>query len=240
MKQFTRFILLLTFVVLIVFLSYAQTTEISGQFRPRYEMRHGYKTLTPDGAQAANFISQRTRINFGYGNEFFKLGFSVQNVGVWGETGTLSTSDVNGTAIHEAWGELIISEKFSLKAGRQQIIYDDHRIFGSVDWTQQGRHHDAAIFSIKPKEECTIDVGIAYNAMKETDFKENYTVNNYKTFQYAHWHRNFNDFGISILVLNNGLPWVDANDTTDSGTANEKVAYSQTLGTKDYLQKGKA
>jgi len=62
-------------------------------------------------------------------------------VGVWGETGTLSKSDINGTAIHEAWGEILFSEKFSIKAGRQEIIYDDHRMFGSVDWAQQGRSH---------------------------------------------------------------------------------------------------
>lgn len=238
MKKIILFITVFVFILISTNESFGQTAEISGQFRPRYEMRHGYKTLTPDGAQAANFISQRTRLNFGCTNEFFNLGFSVQNVGVWGETGTLSSSDVNGTAIHEAWGELIFCEKFSLKAGRQEIMYDDQRIFGNVDWAQQGRHHDAVILKIKPKEECTIDLGFAYNAMKETDFKENYTVNNYKTFQYVHWHRSFNAFGVSILALNNGLPWISS-DTTESGNFKEKVAYSQTIGARGTYKKEK-
>ena len=76
----------------------SQDAMFSGQFRPRYEYRHGYKTLMPDDQKAANFVSQRTRLNFKYSDVWFKFGLSLQNVGVWGETGTLSTSDVNGIA----------------------------------------------------------------------------------------------------------------------------------------------
>ena len=147
---------------------YAQSVTIDGVFRPRFENRHGYKTIFPENAQAANFISQRSRLGLKFANDKFKVGFSIQNVGVWGETGTLSKTDINGTAVHEAWGEFLFNEVWSLKAGRQEIIYDDHRIFGSVDWAQQGRSHDAAILKIKPNENHSIDVGLAYNALGET------------------------------------------------------------------------
>lgn len=239
MKKITIFISILAMLLLAVVSGYSQVTEISGQFRPRYEMRHGYGTLIPDGVQAANFISQRSRLNLKFSNDDFRVGFSLQNVGVWGETGTLRTSDVNGTSVHEAWGQFIFSQKVALKVGRQEIIYDDHRIMGSVDWAQQGRSHDAAVLTIKPKEECSLDIGIAYNAMSQSYFKQYYTINNYKALQYAHWHRNFDGLGVSILFLNNGMPWISGVDTTETGNPKEKIAYSQTIGTRVTYKKEK-
>ena len=209
---------------------FAQDVTIYGVFRPRFENRHGYKTIFPENAQAANFVSQRSRLGLKFTNDKFKVGFSLQNVSVWGETGTLSKSDINGTAIHEAWGEILFSDIFSIKAGRQEIIYDDHRIFGSVDWAQQGRSHDALIFKINPNENNSIDIGVAYNALGETLYKQDYMTNNYKTFQYAHWHGQFGGFGVSVLALNNGMPYKNSNDTTYNGNARENVAYSQTAG----------
>ncbi len=218
---------------------FAQNVTIDGVFRPRFENRHGYQTIFPENAQAGNFISQRSRLNLRFANDNFKVGFSLQNVGVWGETGTLSKKDVNGTMIYEAWGEILFNEKFSVKAGRQAIIYDDHRIFGSVDWAQQGRSHDAIILKYKQKEGCSVDFGFAYNALGESNQKANYMQNNYKTFQYIHWHRNFGDFGVSLLFLNNGMAWINPNDTLDNGNAKENVAYSQTIGTRVTYKKEK-
>jgi len=213
---------------------FAQNVTIDGVFRPRYENRHGFSTIFPKDAKAANFISQRSRLGLKFANDKFKVGFSIQNVGVWGETGTMSKSDVNGTAVHEAWGEILFSKIFSFKAGRQEIIYDDHRIFGSVDWAQQGRSHDAAIFKIMPNENNRIDVGIAYNAFSESLYKQDYMTNNYKTFQYVHWHGNFGKFGISALALNNGMPYQSFDSVSNNGFAtryfSEKVAYSRTVG----------
>ena len=89
----------------------AQNVTIDGVFRPRFENRHGFATIFPEHDQAANFISQRSRLNLRFANENFKVGFSVQNVGVWGETGTLRKSDINGTMIYEAWGEILFCKK---------------------------------------------------------------------------------------------------------------------------------
>ncbi len=208
---------------------YSQNVKIYGVFRPRMEYRHGYKTVFPYGERPAIFISQRSRLGLNFSNDNFKIGFSIQNVGVWGETGTLSKWDKYGAMVHEAWGEILFSKKFSVKAGRQEIIYDDHRIFGSVDWTQQARSHDALLLKIKPNENNKIDVGFAYNALGESLYRQDYMTNNYKTFQYGYWHGTFGSFGISVLALNNGMPYI-SNDTTLSGNFKEKVAYSQTIG----------
>lgn len=239
MTKITKFILMTAFVLAFSAITYAQTVELSGQFRPRYEMRNGFSTLIPEGTQPANFISQRTRLNFKFSNDIFKVGFAVQNIGVWGETGTMSRSNTNGTMIHEAWGQVKLHEKFFLKVGRQQIVYDDQRIFGGVDWAQQARRHDAAILMIKPKDDCQVDVGIAYNALAESAFKQYYTINNYKAFQYIHWNRKFNAFKVSILFLNNGLAYQNFSDTTSSGIVKEKIAYSQTFGARGSYGKEK-
>ncbi len=205
----------------------AQDVKISAELRPRYEMRQGYKTLIPDNIDAANFISQRTRLNAFYGNPNFRVYLSIQDVRVWGDVPQLNKNDVYGPSIHEAWGEAILSDKFSIKVGRQEIIYDDHRIFGSVGWAQQARSHDAAILKVKPGENHKVDVGLAYNANGESLYKNDYLVNSYKTFQYAWYHGKFKKVGLSFLILNNGLAYQDSSDVAN---IEQKIAFSQTFG----------
>ncbi len=207
-----------------------QEVEVTAQIKPRYEMRHGFGSLFPDGGQAANFVSQRSRLSFNYSDERFRVGFSAQHIGVWGETGTMRMSDVNGASVHEAWGEMIINPKVSLKVGRQVLSYDNQRILGAVDWAQQARSHDAVLLSIRPKEVCRIDVGFAYNALSQTNLRTYYGINNYKAMQFAHWHRDFGSLGTSILFMNTGFARIDTEDTLAGGRPKEKIAYNQTMG----------
>lgn len=215
----------------VVMTSYAQEFEISTELRPRFEYRHGYKTLITDDADAATFISQRTRLNFAYKSEKLQMYLAVQNVRVWGDVTTLSASDTNGTAIHEAWAKLYLDPKLSLKFGRQEIVYDDHRIFGNVGWAQQARSHDAFIATYTPNENNQLDIGIAFNEDGETLFDTDYTIDNYKAFQYAWYHTKWDAVDLSFLILNNGLVY-DADDE-------QKVAYNQTLGSHMNYKKNK-
>ncbi len=214
----------------------AQEFGISGELRPRFESRHGYKTLASPDDDAANFISQRSRINLYYSSEKYKVFFSIQNIRVWGDVFSLSRSDKNGVAFHQAWGQYFFSPKFSVKLGRQEINYDDERIFGPVGWTQQARSHDAMIFMFKPGKTGKLDLGFALNANGETVFNVDYAVNQYKNFQYAWYHNDFkNALGLSLLFLNNGLPYdkvINVNET------NQRVAYSQTTGGRLTYKKG--
>ena len=52
--------------------NFAQEFDLSLEFKPRFEYRHGYKTLIPDDVDAATFVSQRSRLNFNYGSEKLK------------------------------------------------------------------------------------------------------------------------------------------------------------------------
>jgi hypothetical protein len=212
--------ILLLVVGLITSQAFAQFT-LSGELRPRAEYRNGYKTLTADNSEAALFVSQRTRINSQFVSENYTFFVSVQDVRVWGDVPQLNTSDLNGLAIHEAWGQIKFSSDFGVKLGRQEIIYDDSRIFGNVGWAQQGRSHDAAIFKFG-NENYKLDLGIAYNQDKEALFENIYTISgNYKALQYAWFHKDWNKVNASFLLLNNGLQNVDE----------EEIRYSQTLGT---------
>jgi len=83
MKRIIKFAPVTLLLLLFGFDGIAQQFTISGQFRPRYELRNGYSTLMQEGNLPAQYISQRTRFGFGYTSEVFKVGLSVQNVGVW-------------------------------------------------------------------------------------------------------------------------------------------------------------
>lgn len=213
----------------------AQTFKLTGEIRPRYEYRHGFKTLFPDDATAANYISQRTRLNGFFANDIFKAYISLQDVRVWGDVNQLNTSDANGFSVHEAWGQIKFTKVVHLKVGRQEIIYDDHRIFGSVGWAQQARSHDAAILKFFFGDNHKLDAGFAYNAMQESLYEVAYTNKNYKAIEWAHYHGKFGKSGLSVLFLNNGIAY-DSNP--DSAVYKEKISYSQTFGAR-YTYAGK-
>lgn len=212
--------------------NFAQDFEVNLEIKPRFEYRHGFKTLIADDVDAASFVSQRSRINFDYSSEKLNAYISFQNVRVWGDVNTLSENDVNGTAINEAWASLYLDSKFSLKMGRQEIVYDDSRMFGNVDWAQTGRSHDAFIATFKPNDKSRLDVGIALNEEDETLFQVDYNVNNYKAFQYAWYHTNFKDFTLSLLALNTGFTFENEQEEQD-------VDYNQTIGTHITYAKSK-
>ena len=201
----------------------AQQFDINADLRARFENRNGYGTLKPDKEKAASFISQRTRIVFDYSFKNIKLRFSPQNVRTWGDVITTSKSDANG-AFHEAYGEIKMDEQFSFKLGRQEINYDDARIFGNVDWAIQARSHDAFLLKFNPNSKNQIHLGLALNANKETNFYENYAVLQYRSLQYIWYHTDFKNLNFSVLVLNNGMPYLDGTE--------EKLDYSQTIGSR--------
>lgn len=119
--------------------------EIGAQVRPRSEYRHGFKRLLKPNEEAAFFTEQRTRLTFLYKNEKLKLGASIQDIRIWGETGQINKSD-GLTSFHEAFAEYAFTNKLSAKVGRQELDYDDARILGNLDWAAQARSHDALLF----------------------------------------------------------------------------------------------
>lgn len=214
-------IILLILIFCIISTSRAQFS-ISGEFRPRAEYRHGFKTLPASNQNPAFFIDQRTRLNVSFLNEKYDLKVVFQDVRTWGSQPQLVDNDGSLTTIHEAWARIQLFNAFAVKLGRQEIIYDDHRIFGNVGWAQQARSHDAAIFIFKP-ENIELNLGLAYNQDAPQLNTTFYTVtNSYKTFQYLWGTKIFGPFKLSTLILNNGK---------QGGTPDDyDTYYSQTFG----------
>ncbi|MGQ3677947.1 alginate export family protein [Tenacibaculum discolor] len=218
--------------IIIALLFFATTTTfaqltIDAELRPRAEYRHGFKTLFPDNANPALFVSQRTRLNTTYKTEKLNFYVSFQDVRVWGDVPQLNTADNSGLSVHQAWAEILLDPNFSVKLGRQEVIYDDSRIFGNVGWAQQARSHDMAMLKYK-KDSFKFDVGLAFNQSKENLTGTNLTTpNTYKAMQYAWLHKDWSNFSGSFLFLNNGMQ-------SPNG-----LKYSQTIGTHLTAKKDK-
>ncbi|MDD7913862.1 alginate export family protein [Polaribacter ponticola] len=226
-KVFYFTVIALFFTVLIS----AQTFKLTSEIRPRFENRHGYKTLMKSGEEGANFISQRTRLNFNFKQEKLTLGVSLQNIRVWGDVSTLASIDF-ANSFHQAWAQYQFNDNISVKFGRQEIIYDDSRIFGNVGWAQQARSFDAVVAKIKTSKNGKLDIGYSLNNDSEQLTNSLYTnVAGYKTFQYAWYHTNINNLGLSFLALNNGVEFLNSN-------TKEILNYSQTLGSRVTYKRG--
>ncbi len=223
-----KIVYLLFFFCQIVWQVNGQSFEMSGQLRPRAEYRQGYKSLIGSGVDPAFSISQRTRLNLIYSNKKLKSAISLQDVRVWGDVVTSNKSDLNGTMLFQAWGEYFFTENFSMKVGRQPIIYDDQRLFGGSDWNQQARSHDAFLLKFNPTKTNTIHLGFAYNQSSDKDTGNYYSlVTNYKALQYLYIHvENPGKLVASFYLANLGMP---ASVMVDSSWSQE-TRYSQTLG----------
>jgi hypothetical protein len=211
---------------------YGQTVKIDGEIRPRAEFRNGFKTLPPDGAEAAFAISQRTRLNAFYGNKLFKAFISAQDIRVWGDVKQLDNGAYNKFGLHQAWGEFMFNEKFSMKVGRMELNYDDARILGNVAWAQQARAHDLGLFKYET-EKFKAHLGLAFNQKQEVLFGTVYQdIANYKAMQFLWMHGKIGKSGLSFLFLNNGVEKMTTPpDSLGQGTE-YKVLYSQTIGAR--------
>ena len=221
---------ILVFVLFAIPIS-AQQLELSADLKPRYESKNGFKTLLNDGDEGNSFVSQRTRFILNFQQSDFLMKVSVQNVRVWGEVGTLSALD-KSSGFHEAWAQFSVGDYFNLRLGRQEIAYDDQRIFGAADWAQQGRSHDAMIAKFNTGDNGKLDVGFALNNDSQNGLRNLYSnAAGYKTFQYVWYHNQFNDLGFSLLALNNGVESQGPNEL--------EINYSQTFGSRFTYNKNK-
>jgi hypothetical protein len=221
-----------------MFLSEAVFSQftLDGQFRPRTEYRHGFGSLIPDNADAGYAISTRVRLNTGYVFDSYEFYVSLQDVMVWGENRQILPDDENNSfAVFQAWAHLNLKKGWSTKLGRQVISYDDQRIFGGLDWAQQGRNHDAGLLKYK-SEKFMMDLGLAFSQDFDnpTGFQSIGTAYNttgfftYKTMQYLYLKQQWTDFTGSVLLLNNGFQ--NFTGEGDARTA-DGVSNLQTLGT---------
>ena len=171
---------------------FAQFT-MDGELRPRTEMRTGTKdALSIADEEAVISTTQRTRLNMNYKTDAYTMKVSMQDVRTWGAASTLTKGDNNSFDLHEAWAEVNIMDNVYLKGGRQELVYDDHRIMGNVGWAQQARSHDLGL--IKYDGDFTAHLGFAYN-------QNNTIAGSYETMNYLWLQKDFDNFKVSALRL---------------------------------------
>lgn len=152
----------------------AQFTVL-GELRTRSEFRDGTGTLRLKQNSAAFFTSQRSRLTVDYKLSHTTFHATVQDVSVWGQdASTISNADGSKFSVHEAWAEIAFTDSkdssfkhtpvdyFGVKIGRQELIYDDQRLMGNLDWLQQARRHDALVLKLRQKR-WQVDLGAAFN-----------------------------------------------------------------------------
>lgn len=197
--------------------------SISAQLRARSEFRDGQGAPLPSGAQPAFFTSQRSRLTTRFTTNRLKLGITLQDVRVWGQDvstiNRVTTQNNNGLMLHEAWADVALTDSsasgkmLSLKLGRQELVYDDQRLLGNLDWLQQGRRHDAAVLKYTTPA-WMIHLGSAYNQNKEKSSGTSYnatppdlytaTTNGgtmYKSLEYLYAARKLKKGSLSFLFL---------------------------------------
>jgi len=132
---------------------------IGGEVRIRYEIRNNTSFNSNNSNESA--ASHRLRVNVGYDLtpdvSFFA---QLQDARIWGNegstaagantsTGIASVSSTNqgntGVDLHQGYILLknVLVPGLSVKAGRQEIIFGDHRLFGNFNWSQVGNSFDA-------------------------------------------------------------------------------------------------
>jgi hypothetical protein len=223
--------LLLVYLIVSCFSDVYGQFSLTGQVRTRTEVRDGLGNLVPNDAKSAAFTSQRTRLAFGYKWDKVTFNTSVQDVRVWGQdASTITPADGNRLMMHEGWAEVTLAnladttikftllDQLSLKIGRQELIYDDVRLIGNLDWLQQGRRHDMALLKGMHKG-WQFDLGYAFN--QNTDAFNNvgttYTPGN--TPQYM-----ANSKGVLVAVPAGTIP-NGAGLTSNPGTNSTNQSY---------------
>ena len=215
--------------------------KLSAEFRPRFEYRDGYQTLSEENEKGVFLVTQRTRLNGSYlddsGIETF---LSFQDIRTWGQF-DLDTreSTIN---LYQAWVKFNLKDRLNLKIGRQEFEYDDLKILSNSTWRLQARSHDAALLEwLNSDSTLTIHLAGAVNNEREVRFQDLYTSGNYKSMGMIWVNKQFTSTEVSLLYLDLGQQLADTsiNHFRTLGIYGvQKIGSSKITGSF-YLQSGR-
>lgn len=136
MKKFLAVLTLLAFVP--VLRAQEGKLNVNADFLTRGEIRNGGLPVEEEGVQDfAAFILERTMIGLDYTKAGFSTKITAQHSGTWGssEGGLLN--------VYEAWVQMTSAKGLFFRLGRQNLSYDDQRLFGSDDWAMTTKLQNA-------------------------------------------------------------------------------------------------
>src|SRR3989475_37981 len=158
---------------------------IGGEARIRYEGRNNTAFGGAGGIANESAASHRIRVSVGYDLtpdvSFFA---QIQDVRIYGSEGpfgasaaalsgigAVSSQNQNGSGLDLHQGYILVKNLLtpglSLKAGRQEIMYGDHRLFGNFNWSQIGNSFDAVKLMYSTQ---MVDVDLFWARVFETEF----------------------------------------------------------------------
>ncbi len=188
---------------------------INAEIRPRAELRDGYKQMVSTNPEPAYLISQRSRITMGFANENIITKFSFQDVRVWGDEKFKTDNATLG--LKEAWVDMKLCDSLWLKMGRQELSFDNERLFSANNWNQVGMSHDGLLLHGKYNT-WTFDMGGAFNQISDatlwgTDYSL-LSASNYKALGFLWLSKKIGDLKITATGITDGYQKTLTKSTT--------------------------
>ncbi len=212
----THGILTACFAFLLAGSAHAQTNGLTFEvnFRTRGEVRKGGLDVNRDNAKNyANFIHERTLFGAQFERSWLTAKLTAQHSSIWGD-------DASGAInIYEAWTQLSSPKGFFAKIGRQNLSYDNQRVFGADDWAMTARSHDVLkigyeghghklhLFAAYNQSSANVDGGTYFDGGLQP----------YKSMQAAWYHLDVphTNIGLSLIAMNVGMQGGERNQPTE-------------------------
>ena len=181
----------------------------------------GLATEDDDIADNASFILERSRLGISYERPSLQTKLTAQHATTWGSAQNVSFN------VYEAWAKLFTKSGLFAQFGRQNLSYDDQRIFGSDEWSMTGLSHDALKLGYEGHGHKVHLVG-AYNQNLANMSGGTYFTGGlqpYKSMAALWYHYDVPNTGLgaSLLFMNAGMQGKDNNEV-------EHTFYQQIAG----------
>jgi hypothetical protein len=169
----------------VVSTAFGQVSTVDAEFRPRTEIRQGFRKPLADSLDPALITFQRTRLNADYKSKVLNARISLQDARIWGNSD--NKTNTSKVELYEGWFEYLITSGISIQMGRQALKYDDQRLISAPNWSNTGCAHDVIVVKHKSPF-IQAHAGFAYNNSKDTllNYTYSYTPKqNYKELGYV-------------------------------------------------------
>ncbi len=194
--------LLLLFAGILISIPSFGQFSLRGEVRPRIEFRDGYRRMPLEDEKPAGQVNQRTRLSLDYDTDRVTTMVSFQDVRLWGQD--LQRTHNPSFDLHQAWIELAVTDSFFIKAGRQELRYDNQRFFAINNWLPQGQQHDALLMKYLASFG-ELHLGTAFNQTQDRLFGTHYPINNYKTLNFLWFNTDLSPMvNLSLLGVADG------------------------------------
>jgi hypothetical protein len=209
---------------------------LNAEIRPRLEIRDGYKSLPGEEFSPAAFVSQRNRLGLQFQGQNIETNISFQNILIWGSEPLKSNQSSIG--LYQAWLKFRIGDSLYIKSGRQELMYDNQRLFSNNNWINPGQRHDLILLQYYHPS-FRLDMGFAFNQETERLSGTEYNLGgNYKSMNFVYFSAGLAANGkISLISITDGFQDTFTGDKTNFRFTNGGT-YSYRYDNFDFLIAG--